>query len=53
VDCSQARPGQIPVVILHEAGQRYDESLVLLHLDWLMELLGISAGGGKDNGRAD
>jgi len=43
---------QIPVVILHEAGQRYDESLCLIRLEKLMELLG-SIGAGGDDGRAD
>ena len=43
---------QIPVVILHEAGQRYDESLCLIRLKKLMELLG-SIGAGGDDGRAD
>jgi hypothetical protein len=46
---------QIPVVVLHEARQRYDRSLVLLRLEKLMELLsGIGAGAGVwDDGRAD
>jgi hypothetical protein len=39
---------QIPVVVLHEAGQRYDDSLVLLRLEKLLQLLcGIGSGGGE------
>jgi hypothetical protein len=35
-----ARDGKLPVVVLHQAGQRYDEALCVIRLDDLRWLIG-------------
>ncbi|RIK45855.1 MAG: hypothetical protein DCC58_05095 [Chloroflexi bacterium] len=35
-----ARDGKLPVVVLHQSGQRYDEAVCVLRLDDLRRLLG-------------